>query len=105
MDLRVKGCVAALTCAAAVLTGATTAQAVDQFAKNGCTSPQPYSGAMTTAPFNPQADSSESGAAVSFQAWFEIESDSPGGVDFSDDPQVPPQEVGFDRAIVEYMAP
>src|SRR5688572_5565280 len=81
MDSRVRGLVAAATCAAAVLTGVTTAQAVDQFPKNGCTSPQPYSGTMTTAPFNPQRDSGTLGADVTFNGWFEIESVSPGSFD------------------------
>jgi hypothetical protein len=80
MDLRVKGCVAALTCAAAVLTGATTAQAVEQFPKNGCTSPQPYSGSLTSPPFNPDTDSTV-GADIDFSGWFEIESVSPGSFD------------------------
>ena len=90
MDLRVKGCVAALTCTAAVLTGATTAQAVDQFAKNGCTSPQSYSGALTSPPFNPSRDSSTEGALINFSGWFEIESIAPGS---------------FDTITVEYQDP
>ena len=78
MDSRVKGALCALACGAAVLTGATTAGAVDQFPKNGCTSPQPYSGSITTPAF---VGDIELGATVNFQGWFEIESVAPGAFD------------------------
>jgi hypothetical protein len=74
MDSRAKGMLCVLTCAAAVLTGATVAQAVDQFAKNGCTSPQVYSGSITTPLFTGDI---EFGSTVNFQGWFEIESVAP----------------------------
>jgi hypothetical protein len=78
MDSRVKGALCALACAAAVLTGATTAGAVDQFPKNGCESPQPYSGSITSGTFSTDV---EFGATINFQGWFEIESVSPGAFD------------------------
>jgi hypothetical protein len=90
MDLRVKGLLCVLTCGAAVLTGATTAGAVEQFPKNGCSSPQAYSGSITTPPFTPSRDSSILGSDVSFQGWFEIESVAPGS---------------FDTITVEYQDP
>ena len=74
MDSRGKGLLGALACAVAVLTGATTAGAVDQFPKNGCTSPQPYNGLDHVAPrFVPTGP-----ARRDFQGWFEIESVAPG---------------------------
>ena len=78
MDSRVKGTLCAFACAAAVLTGATTAGAVDQFPKNGCESPQPYSGSIMSSTFNTDV---EFGAQVNFQGWFEIESVAPGSFD------------------------
>ena len=78
MDSRVKGALCAFACAAAVLTGATTAGAVDQFPKNGCESPQPYSGSIMSSTFNTDV---EFGAQVNFQGWFEIESVAPGSFD------------------------
>ena len=70
----------ALTCLVAVLTATTFAQAVDQTSKNGCTSPQPYSGSLTSPTFTAAGDV-EFGAAVTFNAWFEIESVAPGAFD------------------------
>lgn len=80
MRLRAKALLCALTCLAAVLTAATLAQAVDQTAKNGCTSPQAYEGSLTSPPF--VADSSVGNEPrIEFQAWFEIESVAPGSFD------------------------
>jgi hypothetical protein len=78
MDSRVKGALCALACGAAVLTGATTAGAVDQFPKNGCESPQAYSGSITSSTFSTDV---ELGAQINFQGWFEIESVAPGSFD------------------------
>lgn len=78
MDSRVKGALCALACGAAVLTGATTAGAVEQFSKNGCTSPQPYSGSLMSPTFTTDP---EFGATVNFQGWFEIESVAPSSFD------------------------
>jgi hypothetical protein len=78
MDSRVKGALCALACGAAALTGATTAGAVEQFPKNGCTSPQEYTGSLTSPIF---ATDVEFGATVNFQGWFEIESVAPGSFD------------------------
>ena len=80
MASRGKWALAALACLAAVLTAATFAQAVEQTPKNGCTSPQAYSGSITSAPFTP-AGSVEFGAQIDFLGWLEIESVSPGGYD------------------------
>jgi hypothetical protein len=56
------------------LTAATTAAAVDQTPKNGCTSPaESYSGVLTSPPF----DTGSFGGLVSGQWWFEIESEAP----------------------------
>jgi hypothetical protein len=77
MDSRVKGALCALACGAAVLTGATTAGAVEQFPKNGCTSPEQYSGSLTSPVFSTNIE----GATVNFQGWFEIESVAPGSFD------------------------
>lgn len=85
MPSRAKWLLCALTCLAAVLTTATLAQAVDQFPKNGCTSPQVYSGSITSPPFTPALE-----AAVTFDGWFEIESVAPGS---------------FDNVNVEYTTP
>jgi hypothetical protein len=85
MASRAKWLLCALTCLAAVLTAATVAQAVDQTAKDGCTSPQPYSGSLITPAF-----SAPSGAQVNFQGWFEIESVAP---------------TAFDTIHVEYTTP
>jgi hypothetical protein len=52
------------------------AVAVDQSTKNGCTSPQAYSGAITSPPFT-----TGSIPALSFQAWFEIEGVAPTSFD------------------------
>jgi hypothetical protein len=77
MDSRVKGLLCAFACGAAALTGATTAGA-QQFPKNGCNSPQEYTGSLTSPAFN----SAASGVTtVSFQGWFEIESVAPGSFD------------------------
>ena len=78
MDLRAKGLLCALTCAGAGLTGATMAQAVEQFPKNGCTSPEPYTGALTTPQFTGDI---ELGSNLTFQGWFEVESRNPGSFD------------------------
>jgi hypothetical protein len=78
MGLRAKGMICALTCLAGGLTAATLAQAVEQFPKNGCTSPQPYSGSITSPVFNTDV---EFGTRVEFQGWFEIESVAPGSFD------------------------
>jgi hypothetical protein len=86
MGLRAKWFLCALTCLAAVLTAATFAYAVDQTSKNGCTSPQAYTGALTSPPFTP-GGGPEFGALIQFRGWFEIESVAPGG---------------FDRMTVEY---
>jgi hypothetical protein len=89
MASRAKWLFCAFTCLAALLTAATFAQAqVDQSAKNGCQSPQAYSGAITTpdteVPVSPNS-------AIRFQAWFEVESIAP---------------AAFDRMTVEYsLAP
>jgi len=78
MGSRAKWFLGALTCLIAVLTATTFAQAVDQTPKNGCTSPQPYSGSLTTPSFNTNPDGPTS---VSLQGWFEIESVAPGSFD------------------------
>jgi hypothetical protein len=67
----------------AILVAATTAAAVDQVSKNGCTSPVVYSGALTSPSFFTGSGS----PGVSFQGWFEVE-----GVD----------PVFEDQAVVEY---
>lgn len=89
MSLRAKWLLCALTCLAAVLTAATMAQAVDQTSKNGCTSPQAYSGSITSPAFTPTG-SVEFGAQIDFRGWFEIESVAPGS---------------FDNITVEYTTP
>ena len=71
MGSRAKWLFGALTCLVAVLTATTFAQAVDQTSKNGCTSPQAYSGALTSPSFNAQPDAT---TTVNFQGWFEIRS-------------------------------
>ena len=55
-----------------------TAGAVDQTDKNGCTSPQAYSGAITSPIFDAPAS-----PTISFQAWFEIEGVAPTGFDLT----------------------
>ena len=87
MDLRVRGLVAAVTCTAAVLTGATVAQAVEQFSKNGCWSPEPYSGSLTSPVFT---TASSGTPQLRFKAWFEIEAFAP---------------ESFDETFVEYSLP
>jgi hypothetical protein len=62
-----------VACAAAMLAAATTAGAVDQEPKNGCTSPDTYSDTLTSPPF----DTGSFGGEVSGQWWFEIESVDP----------------------------
>src|SRR5215210_3975260 len=68
----------AATALAALLTAATFAYAIDQQPKNGCTSPEPYSGSVTSPPFNTNPDGL---TTVAFQGWFEIESIAPGSFD------------------------
>ena len=53
MGSRARWLLCVLAVLAAVLTAATYAYAVDQQPKNGCTSPQPYSGSLTTPAFTP----------------------------------------------------
>jgi len=77
VDIRLGLCLAVGL--AAVLAGATVAQAVDQEPKNGCTSPQPYSGSLTSPPFSPGAQ----GEPVAFQSWFEVESVAPDTFDLT----------------------
>ena len=77
MRLRAKALLCALTCLAAVLTAATLAQAVDQTAKNGCTSPVAYEASLTSPTFTAGIGS----PVVTFQGWFEVESVAPGGFD------------------------
>ncbi|MBA3263590.1 MAG: hypothetical protein H0T69_14185, partial [Thermoleophilaceae bacterium] len=72
-----------VVCVAATSVIATTAGAVDQTAKNGCESPQPYSGVLTS----PLITTSSEVPTVSGQWWFEGESVAP---------------VDHDLAIVEY---
>src|SRR5215218_9422707 len=69
----------------AALVGTTFAQAVVQEPKNGCTSPQPYSGSLTSPSFSPPSNAE----MVTFQGWFEVESVNP--------------EV-FDQTVAEYSA-
>jgi hypothetical protein len=70
MASRTKWIVCALTCLVAFLTTATFAQAqVTQFADNGCESPQPYAGAITTPVFT-----ADPGSVITFAGWFEVES-------------------------------
>ena len=74
-----------LTCVLATWAGATFAEAqVVQTPKDGCSSPQPYSGSLTSPPFNPPSNDFE----VSFQGWFEVESVAP---------------TVFDQTIMEYI--
>src|SRR6188474_3399388 len=80
MGSRARWLLCVLAVLAAVLTGATYAYAVDQTSKNGCTSPQPYSGSLTTPPFTP-GGGPEFGASIHFRGWFEIESVAPSGFD------------------------
>jgi hypothetical protein len=91
MASRGKWALGALTCLVAVLTAATFAQAIEQTAKNGCSSPQAYSGSITTPPFTPLGTGGQ-GANVSFEGWFEIESINPFGS-------------GIDTITVEYTTP
>jgi hypothetical protein len=70
--------------ALAVLATATTASAqVTQFEKNGCESPQPYTGSLTSPPFNPPSNQE----TVTFQGWFEVEGVAP---------------TSFDQTVLEY---
>ena len=67
---------------AAVLTAATLAYAVDQTPKNGCTSPQEYTGSITSPSFTSSlSPADEFGAMITFQGWFEVESVAPTGFD------------------------
>ena len=68
---------ATLAASLAVALNPVTAAAVDQSSKNGCTSPQSYSGALTSPPFNTPSSS----PTISFRAWFEIEGVAPTGFD------------------------
>ncbi len=64
--------------ACAVLVGnPTDAGAVDQDPKNGCSSPETYSGALQS----PSFVTGSTGNSVGFQAWFEIEAVDPAGRD------------------------
>jgi hypothetical protein len=79
MRLRAKALLCATTCLAAILTGATFAQAEDQTSKNGCNSPQAYEGSITSPAFS--SATSETPPQIEFQGWFEIESIAPGSFD------------------------
>jgi hypothetical protein len=90
MHLRAKALLCAATCLAALLTAATFAGAVDQFPKDGCTSPEVYGGAITSQSFTPAIGGTA--AQVRFQGWFEVESVAPEShdttyVEYSVDPQ------------------
>ena len=87
MHFRAKALLCAITCLAAVLTAATLAQAVDQTAKNGCTSPVPYTGAITSPGFTSDSASESFIVRVELQGWFEVESVAP---------------TGFDNTVLEY---
>jgi hypothetical protein len=71
--------VLAVLALAALATASTTAsaQTVTQFEKNGCQSPEPYSGTLTS----PQFSTGSIDSPVTFRAWFEIESINPDFVD------------------------
>jgi hypothetical protein len=70
--------VLAVLALAALATASTTASAQEtQFEKNGCTSPQIYSGTLTSPPFSPTFQ----GSTMTFRAWFEVESVAPEGFD------------------------
>ena len=70
--------------ALAVLATATTASAqVVQTSKNGCESPQPYSGSLTSPAFDPPSNAE----TVTFQGWFEVEGVAP---------------TSFDQTVLEY---
>jgi hypothetical protein len=77
MDSRVKGALCALACAAAVLTGATTAGAAVQTPKNGCTSDVGYEGSLTSPAYTPTSADVNTPPAISLQGWFEVESRNP----------------------------
>ena len=64
--------VALAVCLAALAAMTTSAGAVDQDAKNGCWSPDAYSGALTSPPFT-----TGEAASIAFQGWFEIEAVDP----------------------------
>ena len=81
MGSRAKWFLGALTCLVAVLTAATFAQAVDQTSKNGCTSPQPYVGSLTTPPVEVLPAGAEFTPGIRFNGWFEVESVAPGAFD------------------------
>jgi hypothetical protein len=76
--------VLAVLALAALATASTMASAqVTQFEKNGCQSPQIYSGSLTSPPFDPPTNSE----TLTFQGWFEIEGVAP---------------TSFDQIVVEY---
>jgi hypothetical protein len=81
MVSRSKWLLCALTCLAAVLTAATLAQAVEQFPKNGCASPQAYTGSLTSPPVNVPDPIEGPGPVFRFDGWFEVESVNPGSFD------------------------
>jgi len=66
-----------LACAAVTAATAAPAGAVDQTDKNGCTSPEPYSGSLVSPSFMTGSVS----PTVSGQMWFEVESIDPTGHD------------------------
>jgi hypothetical protein len=71
-------CLAA--CTVAILSAPMPAEAqVSQTPKNGCTSPEPYTGSLTSPQFPP----SEVQGTVTFQGWFEVESVNPDGHDLA----------------------
>jgi len=72
-----------LACAAVTAITAAPASAVDQTEKNGCTSPEPYSGSLVS----PSFTTSSASPTVSGQWWIEVE-----GID----------PVGHDQATIEY---
>jgi hypothetical protein len=83
----------------AVLTAATVAQAVEQTPKNGCTSPQSYTGSLTSPVLNTVVSPP---ANLRFKAWFEIEAFAAGNYDHTYvEYSVPPPQVGDPRDWVE----
>ena len=90
MLFRAKALLCAMTCLAAILVAATFAEAVDQTAKQGCTSRDTYVGSITSPSFTPTSPD-VAPPAMTFQGWFEVESVAPNGhdetyVEYSTDP-------------------
>src|SRR5688500_12733128 len=72
--LRLKVFLCGVTCIAATSAGTTFAEAqIQQTPKNGCSSPDAYSGALTSPSFRTFRD----GPSVSGQWWFEVEGVDP----------------------------